>query len=363
MLVLLPVVAVVALRNYWSGRIDRQTVTRVAAIIFVLGMFEYILSANHQWGQFRTHASLSRPRIERIPRRVLCLWYSGLEPLVRRIWPQTLITWTRAVAGQLRDPLVGRDLLVGTVFGLIHLLIVQLGVQQSRTGQASLTRPPRVARRILDGGARKSVRRAATPVGAVWNCGFCLALLPPCCDRRCGAKAWLSRLMERSLRCGAGDIPVRAARSGAWVIPALATGAAGSLNGFVIVRFGFLAYVVAWMTVAVLEFLPLTTALRASTTCWHARGAGSCRERGSAGICHDARWSAASNSCRCSGASRSITSAKSMESGSAVPSGRSGPPATCRDVRSCACAARTARRHPSGPRRWPSSRITHQGDS
>jgi hypothetical protein len=41
----------------------------------------------------------------------LTLYYLAMEPFVRRIWPTALISWTRAVSGGWRDPLVGRDLL------------------------------------------------------------------------------------------------------------------------------------------------------------------------------------------------------------------------------------------------------------
>ena len=150
MLVLLPVVAAVALRNYWSGRVDRQTVTRVAAIIFVLGMFKYILSANHQWGQLELMPLFLALASSAFLAAYFAFWYSGLEPLVRRIWPQTLITWTRAVAGQLRDPLVGRDLLLGTVFGVLHLLIVQLGAAiQNWTGIDDVALPTLLAESLL----------------------------------------------------------------------------------------------------------------------------------------------------------------------------------------------------------------------
>ena len=46
------------------------------------------------------------------------LWvlYIALEPYVRRFWPTTLIAWSRMTAGQLRDPLVGRDILIGCLF-------------------------------------------------------------------------------------------------------------------------------------------------------------------------------------------------------------------------------------------------------
>lgn len=42
----------------------------------------------------------------------------AVEPYVRRLWPHTLITWTRLINGQLRDPLVGRHVLVGALAGL-----------------------------------------------------------------------------------------------------------------------------------------------------------------------------------------------------------------------------------------------------
>ena len=52
--------------------------------------------------------------------------YLALEPWVRRYWPQTMITWSRVVAGQWTDPLVGRDLLFGTFFGIVYALMIAL---------------------------------------------------------------------------------------------------------------------------------------------------------------------------------------------------------------------------------------------
>jgi serine/threonine-protein kinase len=46
------------------------------------------------------------------------VFYLGLEPLVRRRWPQTLISWTRLLAGDARDPLVGAHILLGVTFGV-----------------------------------------------------------------------------------------------------------------------------------------------------------------------------------------------------------------------------------------------------
>jgi hypothetical protein len=46
------------------------------------------------------------------------LYYLALEPYVRRYWPNVLIAWTRATDGRLRDPLIGRELLVGCAVGV-----------------------------------------------------------------------------------------------------------------------------------------------------------------------------------------------------------------------------------------------------
>ena len=44
--------------------------------------------------------------------------YIAVEPFVRRQWPQVLVSWTRMLSGDWRDPLLGRDVLAGCVFGV-----------------------------------------------------------------------------------------------------------------------------------------------------------------------------------------------------------------------------------------------------
>ena len=48
--------------------------------------------------------------------------YLALEPYVRRYWPQAMISWTRALGGRWRDPLVGRDVLYGVVLGVLSAI-------------------------------------------------------------------------------------------------------------------------------------------------------------------------------------------------------------------------------------------------
>ena len=54
------------------------------------------------------------------------LLYIALEPHLRRVWPETMIGWSRLLAGSVRDPLVGRDVLVGVLIAIGDGLILAL---------------------------------------------------------------------------------------------------------------------------------------------------------------------------------------------------------------------------------------------
>jgi hypothetical protein len=50
-----------------------------------------------------------------------------LEPYVRSKWPQTIISWTRLLAGKVRDPLLGRDVLLGVLLGMFWVFVFYFG--------------------------------------------------------------------------------------------------------------------------------------------------------------------------------------------------------------------------------------------
>jgi serine/threonine protein kinase len=58
---------------------------------------------------------------------MLAFNYISFEPFVRRRWPQTIVSWSRLLAGGYRDPLVGRDVLIGTSIGVGMALIQIFG--------------------------------------------------------------------------------------------------------------------------------------------------------------------------------------------------------------------------------------------
>src|SRR5260370_36651194 len=115
-----------ARRNYRQGRADREGAFRLGLIILGLEI---------GLGLCRGHVG---PSLDTFGLLILAIstglsvsgttWllYLALEPWVRRRWPQTIISWSRLLSGQLRDPLVGRDILFGVMLGVAWILIFQI---------------------------------------------------------------------------------------------------------------------------------------------------------------------------------------------------------------------------------------------
>ena len=60
------------------------------------------------------------------------LLYLALEPYVRRLWPDALISWSRLMAGRWRDPLVAAHVLMGMVYGAataLWFVVVVVGLR------------------------------------------------------------------------------------------------------------------------------------------------------------------------------------------------------------------------------------------
>jgi serine/threonine-protein kinase len=110
-----------AMRHFRSGRGDRQGALRLAAFAVLANLLEFLLRAH----SFNTAFSLLGSGIGDALWVGVQLWlaYIALEPLVRRFWPRTLITWTRVLSGRWRDSLVGRDVLIGILVGLGYDLV------------------------------------------------------------------------------------------------------------------------------------------------------------------------------------------------------------------------------------------------
>jgi hypothetical protein len=110
----------VARANVRAGRSDRRGATRIGAAVLVVSLIAWLFNAQHF-----TDPDLEIQRFFQavgsslFDALLVWLFYLAAEPRVRKVWPHMLITWSRLLGGSFNDPLIGRDLLVGAVAGLL----------------------------------------------------------------------------------------------------------------------------------------------------------------------------------------------------------------------------------------------------
>jgi serine/threonine-protein kinase len=109
------------------GRSDRRGASRLAAFVFVTWTAAVFFGAHH----VPSFAELGLV-IEFLAwgLGLSCfMWvlYVALEPYERRRWPATLVSWSRLLAGGFRDPLIGRDILVGCFLAAFTLALPRFG--------------------------------------------------------------------------------------------------------------------------------------------------------------------------------------------------------------------------------------------
>jgi hypothetical protein len=120
-LVFLVLAAVLARRNHRRGRTDPRSARRLAVGFCLVALAALALYDGSE---------LAVQRIVFFQVVVILfygvfLWtsYLAIEPFVRRHWPDALTAWTRLLSGRLRDPLVGRDVLLAVLSGLLLSLL------------------------------------------------------------------------------------------------------------------------------------------------------------------------------------------------------------------------------------------------
>jgi serine/threonine protein kinase len=123
---------VLARRNLQSGRSDTNGAVKVMVFfvlcIYATWIFTEVRLDTLAGGSLFRQLTFGRLVAHGLTHGVLIgLMYIALEPYVRRLWPETLVSWSRLLRGRLRDPLVGRDLLVGmAVVGFLSSVFVKL---------------------------------------------------------------------------------------------------------------------------------------------------------------------------------------------------------------------------------------------
>jgi serine/threonine-protein kinase len=116
-----------ARRNLRAGRADTRGAWIVAVwtgvSLFLSAFFTFHHSADLD-AEFQRLLNLIGPAL--YWGVLVWLVYLALEPFLRRRWPEALVSWTRLLAGRLRDPLVGRDVLIGLAVGFALTVVGDL---------------------------------------------------------------------------------------------------------------------------------------------------------------------------------------------------------------------------------------------
>jgi serine/threonine-protein kinase len=118
--------ALLARYNLRRGRGDRQGAFRLAAFMFAVNLLIWLLRASHVPTLHEIKLLIQAVSVALFQACVIWLLYVALEPFARRRWPATLISWNRVLAGDFRDPRVGRDVLLGITFGTCSIQMVNL---------------------------------------------------------------------------------------------------------------------------------------------------------------------------------------------------------------------------------------------
>jgi len=245
-------------RNVRLGRGDARGALRVVAFAFVAIILADLAGARHTASALDEYGLL----IEILSQGTcgsLIVWltYMALEPAVRRRWPHTLISWSRLLAARWRDPLVGRDVLVGMVAAIAILIEYQL----ARVATAALGRPPRIrfAGSVLDSPFDAVSLVLLIPVLAVafsLSALFFLYLFQAIVRRPWAARALLFLSLFLPGVASTQDLP----------ISAISAAFFAGLWAALLVRFGLLAAAAFVFTVLVFQNMPLTLDLSA----WYA---------------------------------------------------------------------------------------------
>jgi serine/threonine-protein kinase len=119
---------VLAWQNVKRKRADMRGALRLAIFIFCLTLLTWVLGASHIASVYEAFSLTLALSWSAVAGLFLWMMYVALEPFVRRRMPGLVITWNKLLAGQFKDPLVGRDLLAGISGALLIEVISNLNI-------------------------------------------------------------------------------------------------------------------------------------------------------------------------------------------------------------------------------------------
>jgi serine/threonine protein kinase len=105
-----------ARRNYKAGHSDLKGGFKLAVICFLGFSLSAFINASHVpslAGEVNVFFKVLSTGLYLAA--IIGVIYLALEPFARRWWSELLISWNRLLAGDFRDPMIGRDILIGAL--------------------------------------------------------------------------------------------------------------------------------------------------------------------------------------------------------------------------------------------------------
>jgi serine/threonine-protein kinase len=253
-----------ARRNIRLGRSDLQGSVKLALAAVVIHFIVWIFQAHHVAEPGREFGLFVRSMGNTLWLAALVwVFYTALEPFVRRRWPTALISWTRLLGGGYRDPLVGRDILAGLLLAVTFQTVGATAAIAWSGADLPLPAPDTPNLMFLEGYHKALVQVLDAPLHAVFTSMVILLLV-----------VLLRVILRNQWLAGGVFVLVPAAFTAATepeiaalLVPLSALFAALWL--LVVVRIGFLAGTVGLAVISLLDQAPLTLSL----TSWYGSGA------------------------------------------------------------------------------------------
>jgi serine/threonine-protein kinase len=242
------------------GRGDRRGATRLALAVFALETASWIIGGRHVATFFEALLVIRFVSLTLFMAGLVWVLYVALEPYVRRRWPATIVSWSRLLAGDWRDPLVGRDVLMGCLMSVLFALDINLAFL-APGWLAPPIRPRGFALQTLQGG-RAVVGFVLDVLASGMFAGlallFVLFLLRTLLRRQWAAAAvFVAIIVAVAISSAQGEVPLLFL-----AFPLVAA----LLWVFILTRLGLVAAIVNFFCVSLLTDFPITT----EASAWYA---------------------------------------------------------------------------------------------
>jgi hypothetical protein len=240
---------VLARKQYKQGKGDQQGAVRLAKSILILQLAIFICYGHFVPGIDELGFLAVAVSTALFSSLLVWVLYMSLEPFVRKLWPQSIISWARLVSGRVRDALVGRDVMFGVILGLSWVLVFEV---RKYFGIAHFGDSPQFFSTDYLLGVRRTlgVALSQVPNGIVGTMLFFLVLIG------------LRYILRNQWIAGAGFVAIYAG------FKLLGSSHPGidvptwfiiyGIAAFAMVRFGLIALVVAVFTANIMLNVPVT---------------------------------------------------------------------------------------------------------